>query len=119
MNFLSPKIMNWKCAPAAMTAFACLIAFEVAPRAEELTPFAGRSVALGDYFGTAYFGTGDAGFNLVVTLDDGSGGHVVRLVTTLSPGQKAVLSTPGAVGEQPRTVSFRRDGDRLFVTVTA
>ena len=84
-------------------------------RAEELAPLAGRSVALGEMRGIAYYRPGGAGFEVVIILADGPAGRPVRFMTTLSPGQATVISSPGTLGQQATIVTITRDADRILV----
>jgi len=91
------------------------IVIGAAVHAEPLAPFAGRSVALGEMRGTAYYRPSDAGFEVVITLADGPAGRPVRFVATLSPGQSAVISAPGQLGQEATSITMTRNGDRLLV----
>src|SRR5579863_5018196 len=84
-------------------------------RAQDLAPFAGRSVAVGEMNGVAYYRPTEAGFEVVITLADGPAGRPVRFVTTLSPGQAATISAPGMSGDGPMSITIARNGDHLSV----
>ena len=99
----------------AMGAVASLVAICGDVHAEDLTPFAGRSVALGEMRGIAYYRPSDAGFEVVITLADGPAGRPVRFVTTLNPGQATAISAPGMTGQEATSITITRSGDRLFV----
>jgi hypothetical protein len=90
-----------------------LLALAGAASAGEITAYAGKSVELTDLRGTVYYVPKGDVFEVVTTLD--SDGHVFRIVSSLKSGQTAVLSTPGAVGEDAATLEIRREGDRLMV----
>jgi hypothetical protein len=98
-----------------MGAVAGLVAICGGARAQDLAPFAGRSVAVGEMSGVAYYRPTDAGYEVVVTLADGPAGRPVRFVTTLSPGQATTISAPGMSGEETASVTITRDGDHLSV----
>jgi hypothetical protein len=85
-----------------------------AAQAAELAPFAGKSIVLKDVQGTVYYTPHGDAFDVVVTLD--SDGRPFRFVSSLQSGQKAILSTPGAVGEAATTIEIKREGDRLLVS---
>jgi hypothetical protein len=101
--------------PSAIGALASLVVVCGGVRAEELAPFAGRSVVLGEMRGIAYYRPDDAGFEVVITLADGPTGRPVRLVTTLTPGQATAISAPGMAGLGTTSITITRNGDRLFV----
>jgi len=68
----------------------------------DVAAYAGKSIALKDVRGTVYYAPHGDAFDVVVTLD--SDGHPMRVVSSLQPGQKTVLSVPGALGEAATTV---------------
>jgi hypothetical protein len=84
-------------------------------RAQDLAPFAGRSVAVGEMSGIAYYRPTAAGYEIVITLADGPAGRPVRFVTTLSPGQATTISAPGLSGEQTTSITITRNGDHVSV----
>lgn len=84
-------------------------------RAQDLAPFAGRSVAVGEMSGVAYYRPTAAGYEVVITLAEGPAGHPVRFVTTLSPGQATAISVPGMSGEETPSITIARNGDHLSV----
>ena len=98
-----------------MGAAASLVAVCGAARAQDLAPFAGRSVAVGEMSGVAYYRPTEAGYEVVITLADGPAGRPVRFVTTLSPGQATTISAPGMSGEEPTSITITRNGDHLSV----
>jgi hypothetical protein len=98
-----------------MGAAASLVAVFGDARAEDLAPFAGRSVAVGEMSGVAYYRPMEAGYEVVITLADGPAGRPVRFVTTLSPGQATKISAAGMAGEEPTSVTITRNGDHLSV----
>jgi hypothetical protein len=104
-----------KCLAITMGAAASLVAVCGDVRAEDLAPFAGRSVAVGEMSGIAYYRPTEAGFEVVITLADGPAGRPVRFVTTLSPGQATAISAPGTSAEEPTSITITRNGDHLSV----
>jgi hypothetical protein len=96
-----------------MGAAASLVAAWGDVHAEDLAPFAGRSVAVGEMSGVAYYRPTAAGYEVVITLADGPGGRPVRFVTTLNPGQATTISAPGMSGEQTTSITITRNGDHL------
>jgi hypothetical protein len=104
-----------KCLAITMGSAASLVAVCGDVRAEDLAPFGGRSVAVGEMSGVAYYRPTEAGYEVVVTLADGPAGCPVRFVTTLSPGQATTISAPGKSGEEPTSITITRNGDHLSV----
>jgi hypothetical protein len=88
-----------------------------AARGAELAAYAGKSIALKDVRGTVYYAPHGDAFDVVVTLD--SDGHPVRVISSLQPGQKTILSVPGALGEAATTIEIKREGDHLVVSDAA
>ena len=98
-----------------MGAAASLVAACGDVRADDLAPLAGRSVAVGEMSGVAYYRPTEAGYEVVITLAEGPAGRPVRFVTTLSPGQATTISVPGMAGEEPTSITITRNGDHLSV----
>jgi hypothetical protein len=90
-----------------------LITLPIGARSDELAAYSGQTVTLEGFRGTVYYAPNGAEFVVVVTMDNA--GQPVRFVTSLTPGQKAKVSTPGAPGEAETAVELRRDGDQFFV----
>ncbi len=103
----------WKVPTPALGAVAGLLIFCGAGLTEELSPDAGRSVALNAARGTIYYSLDGDDFVVVATMD--IDGRPMRFVTSLRSGQKTKISTPGGPGEAETAIEFRRDGDRMFV----
>jgi hypothetical protein len=93
------------------------IAVSCAAQAEELFEIQGKSLPLGDVSGVAYYTVQGQSYRLVVTLA-GQGSSAVRFVSTLLPGQRVSVSTPGSATADARTIEFSREEDRLLVTTT-
>ncbi len=55
----------------------------------------------------------DAGYRVVVTTGTEDPGSVVRFVSILTPGQRAVVSVPREVGQSALELHLHRIGDRL------
>lgn len=98
---------------SAAIATAGLMTLPMGTQARALNAYSGQDVALGGYRGTVYYAPKGAEFVVVVTMDNA--GQPMRFVTSLKPGQRAKISTPGALGRPDASVVFRRDGDHLFV----
>jgi hypothetical protein len=104
-----------KCLAITIGAAAGLVAVCGDVRAEDLAPFAARSVAVGAMSGIAYYRPTEAGYEVVITLADGPTGRPVRFVTTLSPGQATAISATGMSGEETTSITITRNGDHLSV----
>jgi hypothetical protein len=87
------------------------IASLTAARAEGLRPMAGKSIDLGGVSGIAYYTVERDGFRVVATLAQGEAGTPIRVVSTLAPGQRVVLSTPQPAG----AIEISRQGDSVLV----
>ncbi len=55
----------------------------------------------------------DIGYKVVVTTGTEEPGSVVRFVSILAPGQRAVVSVPREVGQSALELRLHRVGDRL------
>jgi hypothetical protein len=86
-----------------------------AARAEDLGEIHAKSLQLGDVSGVAYYTVQGQGYRLVVTLA-GQDSTPVRFESTLLPGQKVTMSTPGSGRANAQTIEFSRQGDHLLVT---
>lgn len=80
-----------------------------AAHASPLRPIEGRSIHLGDLSGVVYYTVEPDGYRVVTTLAQGEAGTPVRFVSVLSPGQRALLSTPNQAG----ALEISRNGDNL------
>ncbi len=74
------------------------------------------SIALGDVSGVAYYTAENDGYRVATTLAPSDSSTPVRFVTTLLPGQKAILSVLREPGLSPISVEISRTGDRVTVT---
>ena len=84
-------------------------------QASELAPMEGFSVKLGDVVGTAYYTVENEGHRVVATVMPAESASPIRVVATLLPGQKVMLSVPQSLGEKALEVEFERREDQLFV----
>lgn len=82
-----------------------------AAHANELRPMEAASLAFGDVTGVTFFKEEDSGYPVVTTLSAGERGTPVRFVTTLQPGQRAMVSVPREVGQEAIEVEITRVGD--------
>jgi hypothetical protein len=85
---------------------------------EEVRAAEAKHLQLGEFTGVAYYTVQGEGFHVVATLAEEVGAPV-RFEGILLPGQKIVMSVPGAVGNAARTVAFLRRGDHLLVETDA
>jgi hypothetical protein len=90
-------------------------AFSVATaaRADIVVPDAGLQAALGAVNVTIYYHPLAAGYQVVTTASTDQPDSVIRFVSTLMPGQDAIISVPRGVGEPALEIHLRRVGDRL------
>jgi hypothetical protein len=84
--------------------------------ASELSPLAGESIHLGAVNGTVYFTEEPDGYQVVTTLAAGEDSAPVRIVVTLQPGQRQIVSVPRGPGESALEVEISRSGDHLEVS---
>ncbi len=87
-----------------------------AAHAAELRPMEASSIALGDVSGVAYYTAENDGYRVATTLASGESATPIRFITSLLPGQKAILSVPREPGLSPISVEISRTGDRVTVT---
>jgi hypothetical protein len=87
------------------------IASMTAAQAEGLRPIEAKSIDLGGVSGIAYYTVERDGFRVVATLAQGEAGTPIRVVSTLAPGQRVVLSTPQPAG----AIEISRQGDSVLV----
>jgi len=101
---------------ARLTAYAlaCTI-LSAAATAGELAPGNAHSVHLDGFDGVVYYSVEQDGYRVVATLASGAGESPIRVISTLGPDQRIVISVPRA-GDQP-SVDFEilRNGEALFV----
>ena len=84
-------------------------------QASELAPMEGFSVKLGHVIGTAYYTVENDGHRVVATVTPAESASPIRVVATLLPGQRVMLSVPQSLGEKALEVEFERREDQLFV----
>lgn len=102
--------------PQILLATALLGAFaatSAAAAAEVIPPGAGLTATLGDVNISVYYQTAAAGYETVVTAGTEAPGSVVRFVSTLAPGQEAVVAVPRGAGQPALELRLLRVGDRL------
>jgi hypothetical protein len=83
--------------------------------ANDLGPVENQAIDLGTVTGDAFYTVQPDGYHVTATL-----GTVVplRFQAVLASGQALSVSTPRALGEQPVSVSIRREENRIIVTQT-
>ncbi len=74
----------------------------------------GKTVALGDVSGVAYYTVEPLGYRVVATLSS-TDGVPIRFIATLQPEQSVTVSVPRGPGEPALEAVFTRHGDRLSV----
>jgi len=95
-------------------ALACTILSAVAT-AGELAPGNAHSVHLDRVDGVVYYSVEQDGYRVVATLASGAGESPIRVISTLGPDQRIVISVPRAVDQPPVDVEILRTGEALFV----
>jgi hypothetical protein len=99
-----------------ITAAALGIALGGQALADDLRPVQSQAIDLGDVAGDAYYTVQPDGYHVVATFAErGSSGRPVRFQTVLAPGQAVTFSTPRGAGEQPVSVSIKRQDERVTV----
>jgi hypothetical protein len=94
-------------------AFLGAITIATTVRAEVVAPDTGLQAALGAVNITIYYHPVAAGYQVVTTASTDQPDSVIRFVSTLAPGQDAIISVPRGVGEPALEIRLRRVGDRL------
>jgi hypothetical protein len=98
-----------------LTAAALGMALSGQALADDLKPVQSQTIDLGDVAGDAYYTVQQDGYHVVATFAERGGSRPVRFQTVLAPGQAVTFSTPRAAGEQPVSVSIRRQDGRVTV----
>lgn len=101
---------------ARLTAFAlaCTI-FSPVTGAGELAPGNAHSVHLDRFDGVVYYSVEQDGYRVVATLASGVYESPIRVISTLGPDQRIVISVPGPVDQPPVDFEILRKGEALFV----
>jgi len=84
--------------------------------ASELAPGNGHSIQLGSFNGAVYYTIEQDGYRVVATMASGAEQQPIRVVSTLAPGQRVMISVPQAVGQPSVDFEILRDGKALFVS---
>lgn len=99
----------------ALAALAWLVTSGVSV-AGDLAPGRARSVHLDRFDGVVYYSVEQDGYRVVTTLASRADAMPIRLVATLGPGQRLVISVPRSADQPPVDFEVRRDGDALLVS---
>ena len=84
--------------------------------AGELKPAESHGINLGGVAGDAYYTVRQDGYHVVATFTQRDGSRTpVRFQTILTPGQSVTFSTPRGLGEQPVSMSIKRQGEHVIV----
>lgn len=102
---------------ARLTAYAlaCTMLSAVAT-AGELAPGNARSVRLDRFDGVVYYSVEQDGYRVVATLAAGAGESPIRVISTLGPDQRILISVPRAVDQPAVDFEILRKGEALFVS---
>jgi hypothetical protein len=80
---------------------------------EIVSPQAGLTVGLGATKVNIFYQPTVAGFQVVATAGTDRPNDVIRLVSTLKPGEEVAISVPRSVGQSAIELRLRRSGDVL------
>jgi hypothetical protein len=99
------------------SAFAfALLAATGAAAASELAPRVGHSIQLGSFSGAVYYTVEQDDYRVVATMASGAEEQPIRVVSTLGPGQRMIISVPQAVGQPSVDFEIFRNGKALLVS---
>jgi hypothetical protein len=108
--------MNMK---VAAVAAALGLSFAGTAIANDASPIEDQAIDLGDIAGDAYYTVQPDGYHVTATFADRRGTTTpVRFEAVLASGQALRVSTPRGAGEQPISVSIRREDARVIVSKT-
>jgi hypothetical protein len=101
-------------------AAAAFLAASAPAMASGLQPEMSQSINLGDVAGDAYYTVQPDGYHVVATFAQrGGAGTPVRFQAVLGSGQSVTFSSPRAAGEQPVSLSIKRQGEHVVVEQAA
>ncbi|HUN96511.1 MAG TPA: hypothetical protein VMU69_09765 [Bradyrhizobium sp.] len=80
---------------------------------EIVSPRAGLTVGLGSTNVSIFYRPTAAGFQVIATAGTDKSDDVIRLVSTLAPGQEVAISVPRSVGQSAIELRLHRSGDVL------
>ncbi|RWM25560.1 hypothetical protein [Mesorhizobium sp.] len=98
---------------------ACLLtgfALTGASVAAALEPGSGHNVHLAAVDGVVYYTVEPDGYRVVATLASGADALPIRVISTLVPGQRLLISVPRSVGQPSIDFEILRNGDALVVS---
>ena len=96
------------------------LTFAGAAFANDIRPIQDQPIDLGDIAGDAYYTVQPDGFHVTATFAGRNGATTpVRFEAVLVSGQAVSVSAPRGVGEQPVSVSIRRQDERVIVSKAA
>jgi hypothetical protein len=95
------------------SAFLGALGIAATAQAEVISPDAGLQAVLGAVNVTVYYHPVKSGYQVVTTASTEQADSVIRFVSTLAPGQDAIISVPRGVGEPALELHLRRVGDRV------
>lgn len=116
------KAVHWQREQAWLARVAFVLALgalfagaRLAPAAagEVVSPRAGLTVGLGSTNVSIFYQPTAAGFQVVATAGTNKSNDVIRLVSTLTPGQEVAISVPRSVGQSAIELRLHRSGDVL------
>jgi hypothetical protein len=101
--------------PRLLLATALFGAFGLRPAgaAEVIPPGTGLTTTFDAVNISVTYRPADTGYETVITAGTEVPGSVVRFVSTLVPGQEALVSVPRGAGQPALELRLRRVGDRL------
>ena len=102
-----------RCLLAIGFTWLCMTGISVAA---ELAPMDGHSIRIDRFDGSVYYTVEQDGYRVVATLAAGAEGVPVRLISTLMPGQRMVISVPQPAGQASVDFEIARKGDLLLVS---
>lgn len=94
-------------------AFLSVFGLPPAAGAEIISPDVGLQATLDAVNVSIYYHPTSAGYHVVITAGTEDLHSVVRFVSTLAPGQDAVVSVPRGVGQPALELRLYRVGDRV------
>jgi hypothetical protein len=107
-------VMTTRLTAYALAALACMATSGVSV-AGELAPGNAHGVHLDRFDGVVYYSVEQDGYRVVATLASGADELPIRVVSTLGPGQRLVISVPRSADQPPVDFEIVRNGEALFV----
>lgn len=112
--FPTPRFLH---AAGLLLGLGAMMASAQSAAARDLAPLVPETTTLGDLSAMTYYTVERDGYRVVTTfqMEGPAGITPFRVVSTVLPGQKTVISVPRAAGLKPLALEIVRDGDRLTV----